>query len=610
MNDSRLPIFGRVKRTSLSSSPYLPLMEERRALPPSTTLRSSSLPTSSLRRPSDSAARNARRNFSVASLPAAAVGRWELAEDRPKSFPPQKQRPRPRPLTRQPSSAADDPFQLHAERILRPAASFSFDNGAPQPTPPAMELSPSTSSTSSFSPRRQPSLHRPVSSLRRTATVRSANRHSRTGSIVRGGTRKRLFAAVSACNSIVSSSESASFDMERELSGDTASVYSQDSFVPSRRGGGVLVEPHERSAGAGDDLLRQWATFVGADSPLMQQTPPRSVPSPPPLELAAPQSPFPPVRNVHMDAPPSPTRSCAASSSYSPTPSARSSRDFSTSLPRTTSFLGAQQRASYFLPASPSFEVHAAELSTSMTRVDSEVLLTRMALKRLASTGFEGDALDRLGREPFEEEEEEDLKQEAEREAASRWEDEVDVSPSQRNSLRSGWQRSASSTSFESTGSSSSGVSSSSSRRSDSVRAWKWQPSGGMSASSSATSLGSLRRWSKSTLMDELEREFAELSHDLAREPSAQSSTLLEVMEEEPNGEEGWEDEYVCALDLLLETDDEDDHRTAPLPVGPSLSSACSPSPFPSPERVLPPPPCLFSSSRTHRTTRTALDAF
>ncbi|GAA6004299.1 hypothetical protein JCM10207_000657 [Rhodosporidiobolus poonsookiae] len=667
MNDSRLfkSTFSR-RESAVSASPYLPLMQERRAPPPlpsptgarhsepdlarskrvsksssrgarqsdaagflppthlpylaapppRTTPRSSSLPSSSLHHPSNAATLHARRNFSVSALPPHAPSpQWE--DPRPRSFPPLRQRGRlpPRALP-PPDDPAQDPFTLHADRILRPAAS-SAHLSQPAPFAPPFPSSPSSSDVDCPTPfsRRYSTQHRPQSSLRRTATVRSAHRHSRAGSLLRGGTRERLFAAVSASNSaesVRSASPARSFglggalEMRRDPSGGSESVYSQDSFAPAWcRGGSVLVEAdyeHDdgRSSvsvsGAGDDLARHWEAFVrtgaGAGTPLVDQTPPPGLASSPSLRSRAPEPAFPPVRNVFMDASPSPVSTSvidALSSRRSSFASApRTSRDFSTALPRTSTHLTALQRAPHKLPLSPSFEVRAGELASSMARVDSEVLLSRLTLRRLGSTGFEGDALDRLGREEHGHEQEQ----------AEEWEDE-DFSDRYRDSY-DGWERSTSSGSLDSTasggsaGSSSSSSRQSSSRWSGSVKAWAWRPSnaafgynagGGMSASSSATSLGSLRRWSKSTLMDELEREFAELSEDLQRQPSG--STVSAIVEEP---EDVWQDDddegYVCALDLLLdsESDKEENAPSAsplPPPRPPPIAPLSTPSRLP-----------------------------
>ncbi|GAA5865502.1 hypothetical protein JCM8547_001267 [Rhodosporidiobolus lusitaniae] len=557
-------------------------------------------------------------------------------EPRPKSFPPLKQRARLPSRQCDPPSPGDDPFKLHANRILRPTASSprlrDDIEGGGMPMEVAMSFS-STSSCSTESPlRRQSAQRRPPSSLRRIATVRSAHRHSRTGSIVRGGTRKRLFAAVSASNS------QESLEMARGESAGSASIYSQDSYVPEAgwRGGGVVMESEGGGSPSGENLMKEW--FVGAGSPLLHQVPP-SVVNSPILPSPTPEQHTHRVERDFVDAPPSPTRS--ACSFYS----SRSSRDFSTSLPRTTTFLDARQREFYVLPSSPSIQLHAAEDSSSMSRVDSEVLLTRMTLKRLASTGFEGDALDKLGREPEFDEAGEEEEAHAENSRNSSWRDEDDeddglvdsFSDRYRDSYTE-WRRSTSSESFGWSRSASTSSSSTSSRssRNSGMKAWKWRPSGsfpqtggGMSTSSSTTSLGSLRRWSKSTLMDELEREFAELSYDLQREPSAESSLLGGMQEEggeEVLDERAWEDEeeYVCALDLFLDSDEDSPSpppspppiplvaplvTTSRLPRFKSSSTSLRPSPLPSPTRPAfrptAPPSLLPRPAKSRATTPT-----
>lgn len=246
--------------------------------------------------------------------------------------------------------------------------------------------------------------------------------------------------------------------------------------MPTRRSGGVLVDEGGGSPGA--DLLREWEAFVGAGSPLMnQRPPPPSLSSPTLTRVSSASSPglaaspsFTAVQSVFLDRspspspPPSPTRSIADS-----TYSSHSSRDIFTTLPRTTTLLDARRRESYDLPSSPSIQLHTEEVSSSMSRVDSEVLLTRMALRRLGSTGFEGDALDRLGRGgSFADAEEE----------GEAWEEEEteddglvsSFSDRYRDSYTE-WKRSPSSTSVESTPSSSSSRSSRSSRSGGSVRA-------------------------------------------------------------------------------------------------------------------------------------------
>ncbi|GAA5972322.1 hypothetical protein JCM11641_002408 [Rhodosporidiobolus odoratus] len=626
--DSRIPLarFGKApKRESFAASPFLPPMQERRAPPPpkqlsrrseqqlprttrlsqgSTTSkhpsvgflpssslpylssaegstrptpRSSSLPSTSLHHPSNAAALHARRNFSVSTLPSSRPAVALSEGPRPKSFPPLKQRPRLPPRQSHVSNPADDPFKLHASRILRPVASSGDLAAAMITGAPTMQSRNSSASSSSSEldrpttpvSRRHSSHKRAPSSLRRTATVRSAHRHSRTGSIVRGGTRKRLFAALT-----TSVDGRASTEMGRDASAGSESVYSQATSMPSpgRRGGGVLVQPKD---GDEDDLISQWSAFVGTSSPLTDAAPTQT------LRCRGSEPSFPPIRNIHMTAPPSPARSVAESavSSYSN----RYSRDLSTALPRTTTLLDARQNAGDHLPLSPSLQLHTNEISNSMTRVDSEVLITRMALKRLASQGFEGDALDRLGREPVDE----DPESGAEQPGPEAWEDDVDEGvavddfANQYRDSYNGWTRSTSNSSLES--SSSRGSSrSSASRNSSSVGAWKWKPSGGtvsagLTPSTSASSIGSLKRWSKSTLMDELEREFADLSYELQRTPSAHSTRYFPA---EADAEGEWEDDgdYVCALDILLESDEEDvtvDERPAsPAPPPPTAPLA------------------------------------
>lgn len=206
-----------------------------------------------------------------------------------------------------------------------------------------------------------------------------------------------------------------------------------------------------------------------------------------------------------------------------------------------------------------------------MTRVDSEVLLTRLTLKRLGSTGFEGDALDRLGRVEGEEEGEwEDLRnvvaiepivvEEEEEEGEGEGEDEIQdwADRYARDSFITLKRPISPPSPTYSSSSSSTSLSNTSSDR----RAWKWNPlsstttpmlpnSTSSSTVSSSTSIGSLsmsmsRNWSKSSLMDELEKQVGRISVDY-------SCSHLPEGEGEEEGEE-----YVCALDLIWESDEEE----------------------------------------------------
>ncbi|GAA5889966.1 hypothetical protein JCM5296_003664 [Sporobolomyces johnsonii] len=662
MNDSRFPVFSKTfarRESSPTSSALLPLMQERRVpqapiassksrasseqpsrtsrLPkPSSSRPSSTRPTStrpsSLPRPQPATSRSgflpstnlpylgpaprtsslpasvlqSRRNYSVSALQVSQPRLAPPVDPRPHSFPPLKKSqstPRlpPRSLSG-PTSSADDPFKVHASRILRPAASFTNEGsiyGASSPVqPPSRSSSLSSSAGVPPSPTasgRYSIVMSPQPSLRRTATVRSAHRHSRTSSrVVRGPTRKRF-------------AGTGGLAMDRQDSGDSASVYSVESGFSAdtrRRAGIVLVEDRDGadnspSLESDEDLLKHWEAFVTGSSPLLQQVPPPNVSSPSPtLRPRASEPSFRPVRNEHMQ--PSRSRSPPPSSSRPSSILSITSepRPLSVTLPRTTSYLHARERASHFLPSSPSELLHQSSIENSMQRVDSEVLLTRMALKRLGSTGFDGDELDKLGRGgplhdahgagDWEEVREEEH------------EDEIDNFSDRYRDSYVGWTRSDSQSSI---GSSQSSGSDRRSRRSSNPAAWKWRPGGGLpnsdstsSVSSVATSLGSLsRNWSKSSLMEELEREVGRLSRDLA-------ATSWSPPREE---DEGWEEEYyspddpsyVCALEMVIDDSDFEDaneEQDVPVrrsaPARPPTPPPPIPAPAPAPASRLPRP--------------------
>lgn len=266
-----------------------------------------------------------------------------------------------------------------------------------------------------------------------------------------------------------------------------------------------------------------------------------------------------------------------------------------------------------------------------MTRVDSEVLLTRLTLKRLGSRGFEGDALDRLGRSTRgagaggeEWEDEDDLRTttvliEEEDEVedwADRYRDSFGREEEEEVTLEERPEDPPSPSYSSSSSSSSEGSTGSIGRK-----AWKWNPThptastmnsgvggGGLpksessSTMSSSTSIGTLsRNWSKSTLMEELEKEVGRLSRDFGNDE--------EVVEAwRAGGQDGGEEEeYVCALDLIFEEDQESEHEEevevpvrrggGPLlaPLGYSTPSSSSRLPRPKPSsgnlRQVPPPP-------------------
>ncbi|GAA5918780.1 hypothetical protein JCM1841_002731 [Sporobolomyces salmonicolor] len=394
--------------------------------------------------------------------------------------------------------------------------------------------------------------------------------------------------------------------MDRQDSGDSASIYSVESGFSAdtrRRAGIVLLEDRDgaddsSSLGSDEDLLRHWEALVTGSSPLLQQVPPPNVSSPSPtLRPRASEPSFRARHDEHMQ--PSRSRSPPPSSSRPSSILSISSepRPLSVTLPRTTSYLHARERASHFLPSSPSELLHQSSIENSMQRVDSEVLLTRMALKRLGSTGFAGDALDTLGRgSPL-----------GDTHGAGDWEevraeepeDEIDHFSDRYRDSYVGWTRSDSQSSI---GSSRSSGSEGRRRRSSNPAAWKWRPGGlptsdsTSSMSSVATSLGSLsRNWSKSSLLEELEREVGRLSRDLG-------ATSWSPPREE---DEGWEEEYcspddpsyVCALEMVIDDSDFEDaqeEQDGPVqcsaPAKPPTPPPPAPAPGPAPASRLPRP--------------------
>ncbi|KAK4699192.1 hypothetical protein P7C70_g7074, partial [Phenoliferia sp. Uapishka_3] len=122
-----------------------------------------------------------------------------------------------------------------------------------------------------------------------------------------------------------------------------------------------------------DEILRHWSTFLSCGSPLVPSTSQAVSPAPSPAASTL-GSPF-QIHPSHL----LPVRRFEA-------------------LPRTSSLL--RSRARRVLSPSPSLAAASAtQLSDAiMARVDSEVLSARLALKRIGSTEFAGDALDKLGR--------------------------------------------------------------------------------------------------------------------------------------------------------------------------------------------------------------------
>ncbi|GAA5923238.1 uncharacterized protein JCM15063_003580 [Sporobolomyces koalae] len=530
-----------------------------------------------------------RRNLSLSNV-TAALPRPVALDARPHSFPPQKRRQNPigepvrRPArsTQDPVDPALDPFKIHANRVLRPSASSvdlrsrrDRDSTASSFSVASMPFPPRSSSlTNSIV---NPSLTQPnsdigwtspnpsSSSLRRTATVRSATRMSTAsspslGRTVRGPASRRK----------PSISGTESFLMARSTSSiSTGSMHFQEHSRRKGRARGsrksheqrdeeiiaeeISIDVNDESP-ASKALVEHWKAFVA--SPLLDQTPPTSTPFDSPVHLAKahPGSPSRPIfsPNEFSSAPELGNDRARKVLSISSVP-----RELSQTLPQTNHYLHTRT-ASYSTALSSANGLDA----TGMTRVDSEVLLTRLTLKRLGSTGFEGDALDRLGRSAggasVAGDDTLDLELD---EWADRYRDSYD-----------GWQPalqedavvvrpdSPPSPTYSTSSSSSSSRSSTMSRR-----AWKWNPGTGnallpksesSSTMSSSTSIGTLsRNWSKSTLMEELEKEVGRLSRDFERD----GGDRLEWSEPRHEGGAGDEDEYVCALDLIFENSCEED---------------------------------------------------
>ncbi|GAA6063756.1 hypothetical protein JCM10212_002708 [Sporobolomyces blumeae] len=625
------------------------------------------------------------------------------SEPRPHSFPPQQRHRQtgesafqpaagpsgsrvPPRVSRDPANASDDPFKVHANRVLRSSASTVF---APDRTAALCSSLDSTAdlSDSSFSvvhpPSRSSSLTKstldclegnsitsasvdtpahasyhalatstssPHASLRRTATVRSATRQSVSSSlpsssrIVRGRSRN---GATGRRKPSISGTESFLL-MARQASNQSSAVstYSQDGTSEASP-----AIPNEQ------DLVRQWKAFVetsggealsgpsrGSRTPngsmrmtktpslLVDQTLPTSLPEYSTPSLRSPRSRT--FARSKADRPASPAcpaifspdafQVAPASDDAKDSESRPSSilsissshRDLSTTLPRTRAYLHARP-ASFGSPFDVPTVYGLDDASQGMTRVDSEVLLTRLTLKRLGSRGFEGDALDKLGRggggggggeqggewEDLREiDEEQDLDDWADRyrDSYDGWE--VPESPKQRG--RSSVSRQHADA-----------------PRDDSTRepeAWQWRPSntststGSLSSSSSissassggfpkstssstvssSTSIGTLsRNWSKSTLMEELEREVGRISRDFDAEfasaamPSKGSGEWDQGVARGSDGVDS-EDGYVCALDLIFEDSESSSSEADSSSRAPSPCSSRGGSSRPKPREV------------------------
>lgn len=518
-----------------------------------------------------------RRNLSVSNLatPQSRPNSSTL-EPRPHSFPPQKKRQTPQPsrlpprVSQDPSNPTLDPFKIHASRVLRPSASSQRDSFASSISTSSLPPPPRSSSlTSPLSPPLpSPPLKRystnptsPLPSLRRTATVRSATRHSTSTRVVRGPSSRRK-PSISGTESFLMARTGSSSSSSSAM----GSIYSQDS----RRGGGVLLEEVESSSPQSKELINHWKAFVQlGSSPLIDQVPPTSPPSLKPSQH----------RRRRRSSVSTPSKPLFSPSSFLPSPAlerapsilsiSSTPRELSRTLPQTNHHL--HTRIPSYPPSSVSLD------SQGMTRVDSEVLLTRLTLKRLGSTGFEGDALDKLGRgerdggewEDLREVERGILEEEEEVESVEDWADRY------RDSFDGSWDQkeeeikqvvpvSPPSPTYSCASSSSSN---SSGRSGDSSRAWKWNPSKVTSSAllpsstststmSSSTSIGTLsRNWSKSTLMEELEKEVGRLSRDF-------DAVDRDYTEYDEGGEQEGEN-YVCALDLIFEdsTDEEEEEE-------------------------------------------------
>ncbi|GAA5958500.1 hypothetical protein JCM3765_007897 [Sporobolomyces pararoseus] len=522
------------------------------------TTSQSTLPTSS-----------SRRNLSITNLQAHSRSSQILDPQRPHSFPPpvtHQERPStntsilptttttavarlPPRVTQDPSNASLDPFKVHANRILRPSASARTSvasiTSLPAALPPRSSSLTCPSTITNEKPRRsaQPPLS-PCSLLRRTTTVRSASSSysissRRSRGVGHGHGRRKPS---------ISGTESFIMKMSRTNS-------SQGGGGGGGRGGRVLLEQEREfevmdvgEEGADENLVGHWKAFVGVgepkmiSSPLIDQLPPPTSPFTSTETFSAPEpggegsntlprmSPTPISPRDSSSSKPPPSSSHPRHSHHSRSRSSKIlsiasiPRELSQTLPQLNHYL--HTRA----PSHPPPSTLDTIAGTEMTRVDSEVLLTRLTLKRLGSRGFEGDALDKLGRSEggIGSVEEEGVEQEVE-----------DWADRYRDSYSGSWDEDDS---VQTISPSSSSSSASSIERMGKI--WKSSLPSSCSTStvSSSTSIGTLsmsRNWSKSSLMDELEKEVGRLSRDFDTE--------------QPSYTEVEEEEYVCALDLIWE---------------------------------------------------------
>ncbi|GAA5985352.1 hypothetical protein JCM5350_005154 [Sporobolomyces pararoseus] len=600
-------------RVSSSSSSLIAVKQS--FVPPSTSLpyldHHSSRPANQLTTTTTPTSFSSRRNLSISNLQAQSRSRQTPLDPlpRPHSFPPPSvpvtllpstiisgsmttvspaavsiisSRRLPPKVSRDPSNASLDPFKVHANRVLRPSATCSTLTGTARNsvTSSSLLLPPRSSSlTSSYpssratttttrktidddeSPRRrshhqpqQPS-QSPHSLLKRTTTVRSATsssssysisstRRSRGGKGNGNGRRKPS----------ISGTESFIMKISRTNS-------SQGVGGGKGREGRVLMmmeEQRDEDEG-GNNLVGDWKAFVGVgeeeegfetiSSPLIDQLPPPTSSSPftsssgtfsPSPESGGQESNSFPLTSFRNSSSSQSRRRLSQQRhvrsrsskilSISSTP-----RELSQTLPQLNHYLHTRGGVGGEGGEAPSPTLSRSTFGTGtgteMTRVDSEVLLTRLTLKRLGSRGFEGDALDKLGRNR----EEGEGIVEHERDAvvedwADRYRDSYDPSSSgavgmdeEEGLLKTISPSSSTSSSIGLPGSSSCSIST-------------------MSSSTSIGTLSMSRNWSKSSLMEELEKELVgRLSRDFESEQRGSYS------------EQGEEEEYVCALDLIWE---------------------------------------------------------
>lgn len=312
------------------------------------------------------------------------------------------------------------------------------------------------------------------------------------------------------------------------------------------------------SAATDEDLLQHWRTFVSAGSPLQVSLEAFSTSTAPLSPVLRSVSPVPaPFDKQTLDATRRPP------------------------LPNTTCHLRArsiaESRKIAPLPLLSLFPSFREDRGGPMTRVDSQVLSAILALKRLGSTEFEGDALNRLSREPsiggtgvglmrepsrlrlFEVSSHADAQEELSdaESGVGDWWDQVSVINDDNDNYTEEDHSPPTSASDLSTAGS-----------------WKWHSGSRLGGASGPRRRSTTSTNRTSLSLEQLELDFARFSSEYCDERESAggskytSSNVLFDMGEEQEDEE---DKYVCVLDLVqddssdgFDDGDDDEEKSQP----------------------------------------------